>query len=47
MFFLTAAFVAVWIVVTAYVIYMSSRQRHLEQELEILQELVEEKRGEA
>lgn len=43
MFFLAAAFIAVWVVVTAYVVYISNRQRQLEQELETLQELLEEK----
>lgn len=43
MFFLAAAFIAVWVAVTAYVIYMSSRQRALEQELLTLQELLQEK----
>lgn len=43
MFFLAAAFIAVWVAVTAYIIYMSNRQRQLEQELEILQELMQEK----
>jgi len=43
MFFLAAAFIAVWVAVTAYVVYMSSRQRQLEQELLILQELLQEK----
>ncbi len=32
MFYLAAAFIAVWVVVTAYVLYMSNRQRQLEQE---------------
>ena len=43
MFYLAAAFIAVWVVVTAYVLYMSNRQRQLEQELEVLQELLHEK----
>jgi CcmD family protein len=41
MFFLAAAFIAVWVVVTAYVIYMASRQRQLEQELETIEELIQ------
>ena len=47
MFFLAAAFIAVWVAVTAYVVYMSSRQRQLEQELSTLQELLEEKERKA
>jgi CcmD family protein len=43
MFFLAAAFIAVWVLVTAYVVYMSNRQRALEQELATLQELLQEK----
>ncbi len=43
MFFLAAAFIAVWVVVTAYVVFMSNRQRQLEQELLILQEMFQEK----
>ncbi len=43
MFFLAAAFIAVWVAVTVYVIYMSSRQRALEQELSTLQEMLQEK----
>ena len=43
MFFLVAAFIAVWVLVTGYVLYMSNRQRQLEQEIEILQELMKEK----
>jgi CcmD family protein len=43
MFYLAAAFIAIWVVVTAYVLYMSNRQRQLEQELDVLQELLHEK----
>jgi CcmD family protein len=43
MFFLAAAFIAVWVAVTAYVVFMSNRQRQLEQELLILQEMFQEK----
>ena len=42
MFFLTAALGAVWLVVTLYVVYMSQKQRHLEQELEIIEEMLAE-----
>jgi CcmD family protein len=44
MFYLAAAFIAIWVVVTAYILYMSQRQRQLEQELEVLQELLHQKR---
>jgi CcmD family protein len=44
MFYLAVAFIAVWVLVTGYVLYMSNRQRQLEQELEILQELLQEKK---
>jgi CcmD family protein len=41
MFFLVSAFIAVWVGVTLYVIYMNTRQRRLEQELETLEELIQ------
>jgi CcmD family protein len=44
MFYLAAAFIVVWVMVTIYVIYLSNRQRQLEQELEILQEQMQEKK---
>lgn len=44
MFYLVAAFIVLWVLVTGYVLYMSNRQRQLEQELEILQELMQEKK---
>lgn len=44
MFYLVAAFIVLWVLVTGYVLYMSNRQRQLEQELEILQELMHEKK---
>lgn len=43
MVYLAAAFIVVWVMVTIYVIYLSNRQRQLEQELEILQEQMQEK----
>jgi CcmD family protein len=43
MFYLAAAFIAVWVVVTGYVLYLGNRQRRLEQELEILQESLQNK----
>jgi CcmD family protein len=43
MFYLAAAFIAVWVIVTGYMLYMGSRQRQLEQDLEVLQELLQAK----
>ena len=40
MIFLTTALVAVWLVVTLYVAYLSQKQRNLEQELEIVEEML-------
>ena len=44
MFFLATAFIAVWVAVTAYLIYMTSRQRSLEQELDTIEELLKAKK---
>ena len=44
MFYLAAAFIAVWVVVAGYVLYMGIRQRQLEQEVESLQELLQTKK---
>jgi CcmD family protein len=44
MFYLAAAFIAVWVIITAYVLYLNSRQQKLEQEFETLQELLQEKK---
>jgi CcmD family protein len=44
MFYLAVAFIAVWVIVTAYVIYMGNRQRQLEQEVDALQELLQSKK---
>ncbi|MCC6453445.1 MAG: CcmD family protein [Caldilineaceae bacterium] len=44
MFYLAAAFIAVWVAVTGYLLYLGSRQRQLEQELEVLQEMLQDKR---
>ena len=44
MFYLAAAFIAVWVIVAAYVLYIGVRQRQLEQEVEDLQESLQEKR---
>ena len=40
MFYLAAAFIAVWVAVTLYVIYVSRRQRALEEELAAIEEMV-------
>lgn len=45
MFYLAVAFIAVWVIVTAYVIYMGNRQRQLEQEVDALQELLQSKKN--
>ena len=45
MFYLAAAFVAVWLLVTVYVVYISSRQRRLELELTALEESLQERRA--
>jgi CcmD family protein len=44
MFYLAAAFIAVWVAVTGYLLYLGNRQRQLEQELDVLQELLQDKR---
>jgi CcmD family protein len=44
MFYLAAAFIVVWLAVTLYVVFMSNRQSHLEDELHTLEELVQEQR---
>ena len=44
MSYLATAFIIVWVMVTAYVLYLNSRQRQLEQELETLQELLQDKK---
>ena len=44
MFYLVAAFILVWAVVTGYVLYLGNRQRQLEQEVEVLQEMALNKR---
>jgi CcmD family protein len=44
MFYLAAAFIIVWVIITAYVLYMGNRQRQLEQELDTLQELLQERK---
>lgn len=46
MFFLAAAMIVVWLGITLYVLYMSNRQRALEQELAALEELIAERSAE-
>lgn len=41
MFYLFMAFAAVWLLVTAYVIYLSLRQRQIEADMRMLQEEVQ------
>jgi CcmD family protein len=43
MFFLAAAFISVWVMVTVYLIYLYNQQRRLEVELEVLQETLQER----
>ncbi|MFN2200372.1 MAG: CcmD family protein [Caldilineaceae bacterium] len=42
MIYLTLAFVAVWLLVTLYVFFMSRKQSSLEQEMGTLEEMVAE-----
>ena len=42
MIYLTMAFIAVWVLVTLYVFFMSRRQNSLEQEMKTVEELVAE-----
>ena len=42
MSYLVAALVVVWLLVTVYVVYMSMRQRQLENEIRTLEEVIEE-----
>lgn len=39
--FLAAGFIAVWLLVTIFVVYMGQRQRKLEEELAVLEEMME------
>ncbi len=43
MSYLAAAFIIVWMLVTGYILFIGNRQRQLEQELEVLQELLQNK----
>lgn len=42
MTFLTLAFVSVWVLVTAYIIFLSHRQSSLEQEMRTLEEMIDD-----
>lgn len=46
MIFLASAFIAVWLLVGLYVLYMGAQQRRLDAEVATLTELVEERRRE-
>ncbi len=43
MTYLAAAFIAVWVVVTGYLLFMGQRQRQLEQEMRTLEEMLAER----
>jgi CcmD family protein len=43
MTFLAAAFIGVWVLVTGYLVFISQRQRQLEQEMETLEELLSDR----
>ena len=43
MTYLVAAFVAVWLLITLYLVYVGQRQRSLEQDLQSLQEMLAER----
>jgi CcmD family protein len=43
--FLAAAFIAVWLLVTLYVVFMTLRQRKLEQELAGIEEALRDKQA--
>lgn len=45
MIYLTLAFIAVWLLVTLYVFFLSRKQNNLELEMNTLQELVAESSG--
>jgi CcmD family protein len=44
MVYLAAGFIAVWLIITLYVVYMGLRQRKLEQELQNIEEMLQEQR---
>jgi CcmD family protein len=43
MTYLVVAFAGVWLIVTLYVLYLSQRQRQLEEEMRTLEELLAER----
>ena len=43
--YLMAAFVVVWVLVCAYVIYIGVRQRQIEEEMSVLEELLDEQKS--
>jgi len=43
MTYLVAAFIGVWLIVTLYILYLSQRQRQLEDEMRTLEELLAER----
>lgn len=43
MTYLVVAFVAVWLLITLYMVYVGQRQRSLEQDLQSLQEMLAER----
>jgi CcmD family protein len=45
MVYLAAALIGVWVIVTVYVVFMSRRQRQLEEELNSLEELLTARKG--
>jgi len=45
MFYLTVAFGLLWLIVTLYVLFMFSRQRGLEREIRMLEEIMEDRRN--
>ncbi|MFN8487002.1 MAG: CcmD family protein [Caldilineaceae bacterium] len=45
MVYLAAALIGVWLIVTLYIIFMSRRQRQLEDELRTLEEMVSDRQG--
>ena len=44
MVYLAAAFALMWLLVTLYVLFMFSRQRSLEREIRMLEEIMEDRR---
>jgi CcmD family protein len=46
MFYLAIAMIIVWVAITLYLLYMSQRQRQLDEELRTLEELLHDRRKE-